>query len=109
MLTISHTRKKRDYELVLNKYLERMKQAVIHPKDLYELMKLLNMHSAKDVEALYDNGFFKITTQFNCKIARELIHILHQATNNYFVYNLPVDLRQPFMRLMEQELKEKNE
>lgn len=104
MLTIQHTRKKREYDLNPSKYIERIQQAALHPKDFYELIKLLNMHSSKDIEALDANNFFTLSTNFNSRIARELIDILHKSVREFFLLELPTELRQPFVQAIARQL-----
>lgn len=103
MLTIAHVRNKRTYELSSAKFIERRRQAALHPKNFYELCMLLNMHKRQDVIALDKNGFFKINTGPQSAIAEELIRILHDSGINYRMNRLPPEIRQPLIEALEEQ------
>lgn len=77
-----------------------MRQAKIHPRTFFELCKLLDFHSNKDVIALNRQGFFKIKTIYHSKLVRELIKVLHQNSSGYYLRALPIELKQPLLDRM---------
>lgn len=108
VLTIAHYRNKTSYDLSIAKYVERKRQSETLPKNFQELCNLLNMRSEKDVVALKENGFFKMTNDWHYKIAEELIQVMCLADNDYFVKRLPEELRKPFVEMVESRRKETN-
>lgn len=108
MLTIEHIRAKRNIELSSTKYVELMRQATIHPKNFYQLTKLLNLHSKNDVNALEKQNFFKITTKTNWKVVHELMSVLYQSSIDYHVGSLPNELRQPLIEIIERQNSDDN-
>lgn len=106
MVTIAHIRNKRNYDLAIDKYLERSIQATLRPKNFQELTKLLNLHSPKDVEALNETKFFKITTVTQSKVVSELINILYENSKEYSYRRLPEEIREPLVKLIAESLLE---
>lgn len=104
MLTISHIREKRNFDLSTAKCVERMKQAKLHPKDFHDLTKVLNIHSGSDINALDSSNFFKITKQYESMITCELIRTLNLGVKDYYVNALPPEVREPFIRAIEKQL-----
>lgn len=98
LLSASHMRQRREYDLNRTKFVERMRQAAIRPKSMVELFQLLNIRSVDDVTALKSSNFFKITTLIDSKIARELISILCENANEYFAGPLPHHIRESLRR-----------
>lgn len=101
MLTITHVREKRGHELSQIKQIERLREASIVPKDLGELMKLLNIRSDEDIYNLDKASFFKISTNANAAICRHLIQIIHDNIVDYRVNSLPVAIRKPLFEAIE--------
>lgn len=93
LLSASHMRHRREYDLNKTKFVEKMKQAAIRPKNMVELNQLLNIRSTDDVDAMDSENFFRINTLPESKIARELIRILFDNINDYYVGALPPSLR----------------
>lgn len=102
LLLASHTRKRRDFDLNISKFVERIRQAAIRPNDFEELNTLLNIRSAKNVEDMNEGGFFEIDSPRDSKIAREMIRVLFSNSNNYYLNALPAALRQPFLNSYEE-------
>lgn len=102
LLLASHTRKRRDFDLNISKFVERIRQAAIRPKDFKELNTLLNIRSVEDVEAMDLRSFFEINDPRDSKIAREMIRILFSNSNNYYLNALPAALRQAFLSSYEE-------
>lgn len=99
MLSIAHNRKKRTYDMSSTKIIEKKRRSLLHPKDFLELLKIINIHTIRDVIAL-DNpseNFFKIEDNNHSLISRELITILHESINNYNINSLPSEIRQPLL------------
>lgn len=63
----------------------------------------MNLHSSTDVKALEEQKFFKIDTQTESKIVRNLICVLNQGITDYYVNSLPADLREPLIDAMERQ------
>lgn len=97
MLSVSHVRTKRNYDLSTTNLRNNLIQATIHPKDFCELVKLINIHSRKDVVALEEMNFFNIETKTDSKIARELIRVLNTNLRDFYLENLPPELKQPIL------------
>lgn len=99
MLNVAHSRKKRTYEMSSIKLFDQLKQSRLHPKDVYELFKIINIHSVSDVIALDnpDDKFFLIKLVCHSDIARELISVLHDRITYYNLNSLPAELRQPLL------------
>jgi len=108
ILTVAHFRKKTSYDLSINMYAQRKQIAESHPKDFKELCGLLNMRSNRDVRALWENRFFKITNDWHCKVAEELMHAICRAENDYYLRRLPGDLRKNLTEMLEERDKERN-
>lgn len=101
MLTIDHVRNKRQYELSMIKFNERERQRGIHPKDFFEMCKLLNMHSAVDVRALHETNFFRCATRNETRIDNELIRILNENNVEFHTRQLPAPLRDRLNKLID--------
>lgn len=95
MLTAAHMRSKQSYDLSIDKTVDRHLQATLQPRNIKELLELLNIRSSKDVDALYNLDFFKIERSSESKITRELIMALRNSEVDYRMSRLPVDLRTP--------------
>lgn len=97
ILSISHIRSKRQHELSTAKLTERLRQKIIHPVDFYDLLKLINVYSARDVTALNDLDFFEIESKIHNRIVHELIKILYLSVNDFHLQNLPPEMKQAFL------------
>lgn len=104
MLTAAHIREKRSYDLSVAKTVERRRLAKLQPLNFQELLKLLNIHSIKDISALEKMDFFEITRSMDSKIARELIRVLCQSAVDFHMSKLPIDLRARLEQLLSSNL-----
>lgn len=104
MLTIAHIRNKRAYDLSTNLFIDRRRQAAIHPKSFEELAFQLNMHTYKDVNALDKSQFFDVKSENSSAITREMISLLNRSVESYHYNQLPAELREPLARLLKNQM-----
>lgn len=107
MLTIAHIRNKRAYDLSTNLFINRRRQAAIHPKSFEELAFQLNMHTYEDVIALDNEQFFNVESENSSSITREMISLLNHSVENYCYDRLPAEIREQLARLLEDQMTER--
>lgn len=108
MLSVAHIRAKQSFDLLRPKFVERMRQKTLHPKDFYELTKLINIHSKEDVRALKGENFFSIEKERQSQIACELFKVLHQNMIEYRIGLMPEQVRQPFLEAIERRTRQED-
>lgn len=74
-----------------------------------ELCNVLNMRSKRDVIAMDENNFFKMTTDWHHKVAEELVHAIRLSDNDYHIHRLPADLRQAIVEIVEKQQAERRQ
>lgn len=94
ILTASHMREKQGHDLSIEKTIDRRLQATLQPKNIQELLELLNIRSTRDVYAL-DVDFFRIDRVMDYKLTKELMLALLNSAINFHMSRLPMDLRRP--------------
>lgn len=104
---MSHFRNKNTYELNMNKYFERSRQARMHPDNFVKLCLSLNMHSARDVIALAKDGFFKNDVRrerlWHYSVMEEMLNVLVESGINFKLAQLHPQVKSMLLQLLNEE------
>lgn len=103
ILSIRHIRNKNIYELDMNKYFERSRQARLQPVTFVKLCEMLNMRSEEDVLALDRIGFFKMDRLWHHNVAEELHRVLHQSCIEHNLAKLLPQVREKLLDAIREE------
>lgn len=108
IISVAHMRQRRNLDLSRDKIVKRINRISNTSKNLVEVHNLIcQSGEAIDFKQMREAGFFKIEHDGKSVLIKELIDTLYQTATDFYINNLPNELREKLLESYETHFKKK--